>query len=186
MNGNGTTDTFVPKNSNGKYLNEGPNMCPFFYPFPCYNYQMQITKVTSEIFDQHISTLQGPYLIKFGSNSCGPCNTMKPVLNKLAQENDNFPILEIDTNESPELASMFGIRSVPTMHFCEGREIIYSLQGVTPYRDLQFIIDNINDEYFRLTGQFKVEETKKNHNFTILVIVIISLFILGMIFLPKL
>jgi thioredoxin 1 len=130
-------------------------------------------KVSSTEFDLEIAKSNSPYLLKFGSKTCGPCNIMKPVLEKLTQENPDFKIFDIDTDESPELASHFEIRSVPTMHFCEGREIIYSTYGVTPYKDLQFVVDNINDPYLRLHGQFNVEQ-KKSHFTAILIICIVA------------
>lgn len=117
-------------------------------------------KLTSENFESTLNTVNGAYLIKFGSKTCGPCNTMAPVLEKLQVENSEFKIFEIDTNESPELAGHFQIRSVPTMHFCEGREILYTCNGITPFKDLQYIINNLDDPTFRESGEFKVEKSK--------------------------
>ena len=117
-------------------------------------------KLNSNNFDSTIILLNSPYLIKFGSKSCGPCNTMGPVLQKLSAENPNFAVYEVDTDESPELASKFEIKSIPAMHFCEGREIIYSLQGLTPFKDLQFVIQNINNPHLREHGEFNIEQTK--------------------------
>jgi thioredoxin 1 len=97
---------------------------------------------------------------------------MAPVLSKLDQENPHVNIFEVDTNESPEIAAHFNIRSVPTIHFCEGREILYTFNGVTPFRDLQYVIDNINDEYFRKFGEFK-SQAKKNYFYPILFVTIV-------------
>jgi len=119
-----------------------------------------MNKLNSENFESTMNTQKGPFLIKFGSTSCGPCNTMAPVLEKLGFENPTFPIFEVDTNESPEIATHFGIKSVPTLHFCEEREIFFSTVGITPYRDLQFVINNTNDPYMREHGEFKAEEKK--------------------------
>lgn len=119
-----------------------------------------MNKLNSENFENTISTQKGPFLIKFGSTSCGPCKSMAPVLEKLSFENPTFPIFEIDTNESPEIASYFGVKSVPTMHFCENREIFFSTVGLTPFRDLQYVINNIDDPYMRENGHFQTEEKK--------------------------
>ncbi len=132
-----------------------------------------LKKINSENFEYAIQSENGPYIIKFGSQSCGPCHTMKPVLDTLAQNNPSVSVYEVDTDESPELAGHFEIRSVPTMHYCEGREILFSQYGVTPLRDMQYVIDNFNDEYFRANGEFQIEKTKKNYTFEILIGVVL-------------
>jgi thioredoxin 1 len=139
-----------------------------------------INKLNADSFDTTVNTTSGPYLLKFGSTTCGPCQMMIPVLEKLSQTNPEFPIYDIDTNESPELASHFNIRSVPTMHFCEGRDIIMTLNGLTPFRDLEYIIENIDDPHLREYGEFKKVE-KKDYFIPALVVGII-LFILLLIF----
>ncbi len=138
-----------------------------------------IRKLESEHFETTVNTITGPYLLKFGSTTCGPCQMMIPVLEKLSAQNPDFPIFDIDTNESPELAAHFNIRSVPTMFFCEDREVIMDLNGLTPYKDLQYIIDNINDPYLREHGEFNV--VKKKDNFIPYLIAGIVAFILLLI-----
>ncbi|OUR97128.1 hypothetical protein A9Q84_12425 [Halobacteriovorax marinus] len=117
-------------------------------------------KLTDDNFESVINAQNGPFFIKFGSTSCGPCNTMAPVLEKLSFENPSFPMFEVDTNLSPDIAAHFEIKSVPTMHFCEDREVFFTSVGITPFRDLQFVINNIDDVYMREHGHFKVEQKK--------------------------
>lgn len=133
-------------------------------------------QLTLENFDALISAQTRPYGIRFGSKTCGPCNTMIPVIEKVRQTNPNFNFFEVDTDEDPELASHFGIRSVPTIHICEEREILYSFHGITPFRDIQYLIDNINDPYFRTHGSFQVKDQKKSYTFEIIVIALIAIF----------
>ena len=131
-------------------------------------------KLSSQEFDQYIANIKGPYLLKFGSKTCGPCNTMGPVLEKLSQDNPNFNVLEIDTDESPELASLCNIRSIPALHFCEDREILYSLSGITPLRDLQYVINNIKSEHFLEHGEFQTAPKQKSYFNAILISSIIA------------
>jgi thioredoxin 1 len=140
-------------------------------------------QLTSQNFNSVDQIKNRPYMIKFSSPTCGPCNTMKPVLEALDQNNPDFQIFEVDTSVSPELAAHFGIRGVPTMLFCENREVLYSFTGVTPLRDMQYVIENINDEYFRETGQFKAGEGKKDNSFNLIIAGIIALFIGVLVFL---
>jgi thioredoxin 1 len=59
-----------------------------------------------------------PCLIDFYADWCGPCKMVAPVLEELAQEFDGkINIYKIDTEKEQELASAFGIRSIPSLLF---------------------------------------------------------------------
>mgnify|MGYP004005108737 CR=1 FL=1 len=122
------------------------------------------------------------YLIKFSSPTCGPCQSMKPVFTQLEKDNPNLDIYEVDTSISPELAQHFTIRSVPTIHFCKGREILYTFNGATPLGNLQYVISNINDPYFLKHGEFKDSESNKSYVFPMAILGLVVLF-LGLFFL---
>ena len=98
------------------------------------------------------------------------------------KEKPDFSVYEIDTQESPEIAAYFNIRSVPTIHICEKRDILYSFHGVTPLRDLVYVIDHLNDKTFRETGSFAQEKTQKSYVFEIAIGTILTAFALLYIF----
>ncbi len=59
-----------------------------------------------------------PCLIDFYADWCGPCKTIAPVLEELAKEyEDKVKIYKVDTEAEQELASMFGIQSIPSLLF---------------------------------------------------------------------
>ena len=59
-----------------------------------------------------------PCIIDFYADWCGPCKMVAPVLEELAKEYDgNLNIYKIDTEKELELASVFGIRSIPSLLF---------------------------------------------------------------------
>ena len=134
-------------------------------------------RINTENFDEVINGERGLFVIKFFSPTCGPCNTMTPVFNALNENNSDINVYEIDTMESPELASHFGVRGVPYVTFCENREVLYSFTGVTPLADLQYVVDNINDAYFRTHGEFKIEG-KESKKFELIIFLLIFAVIL--------
>lgn len=119
---------------------------------------MGIVQLNSQNLDRVAKKEKGVYVIKFSSKTCGPCQAMKPVFDVFDQENPQLNIYEVDVDQSYELAAHFGVRSVPTTLFCEGREILYQFTGATPKGDLEYVYKNINDSHFRETGEFKVEK----------------------------
>ena len=59
-----------------------------------------------------------PALIDFYADWCGPCKMVAPILEELSAEyGDKLDIFKIDTEAEQELASVFGIRSIPSLLF---------------------------------------------------------------------
>lgn len=59
-----------------------------------------------------------PAIIDFYANWCGPCKMVAPILEELSDEYEGqVDIYKVNTEEEPYLASMFGIRSIPSMLF---------------------------------------------------------------------
>ena len=59
-----------------------------------------------------------PCIIDFYADWCGPCKMVEPVLQELAEEyDDRLNIYRIDTQNEQELASVFGIQSIPSLLF---------------------------------------------------------------------
>ena len=59
-----------------------------------------------------------PCLIDFYADWCGPCKMVAPILEELAKDYDGkLDIYKVDTEKETELASVFGIRSIPSLLF---------------------------------------------------------------------
>lgn len=138
-------------------------------------------ELNSENFEEEINKVQGAYYIKFGQPTCGPCNSMKPVLEKFCELRPNNTLFEVDTNDSPELADKFSIRAVPTIFLCEDREVIYTFHGATPLNNLLYAIDNKDDEHLREYGEFKKPDSEKKNDqvYYLILAIIIVLFLVG-------
>ena len=74
-----------------------------------------------------------PAIVDFYADWCGPCKTLAPILNQLAEEYDGeIYIYKVDTEAERELAAAFGIRSIPTMIFIPVGEDPQVAQGALP------------------------------------------------------
>ncbi len=81
--------------------------------------------VSEQNFEAEVLRSQVPVLVEFGAQWCGPCKTVAPELVALSQDlGEKAKILQVDVDQSPQLAQMLRIQSVPTyIVFNEGRPV---------------------------------------------------------------
>lgn len=81
--------------------------------------------ITKSNFDSEVISSNIPVLVDFWAPWCGPCRMLSPVLEELGNElKDQVKIVKINVDEEPELASRFGIMSIPTViAFKEGKAV---------------------------------------------------------------
>ena len=98
---------------------------------------MAAKHVTTEAFDQDVLKSEQPTLVDFYADWCGPCRTMGSVVNELADElQGDANIVKVNIDESPELASRYGVESIPTFVVIRNGEATNKLVGVQPKTSL--------------------------------------------------
>ncbi len=85
-----------------------------------------------------------PAIIDFYADWCGPCKMVAPILEELSKEyKDQINIYKIDTEEQQELASMFAIRSIPSVLFIPKNSEPQMSVGALPKSKFKEIIDEL-------------------------------------------
>jgi thioredoxin 1 len=83
-----------------------------------------VLEINDGNFDTEVLKSAQPFLLDFSAVWCGPCKVLAPIVEKLADEyKGKVRVGKLDIDESPGVASKFGIRGVPTVVvFKEGKE----------------------------------------------------------------
>jgi thioredoxin reductase (NADPH) len=82
-------------------------------------------------------------MVKYASPQCGPCHTLKPILNRVVDEFDGeIHYIEIDIEQDPEIAEAAGVVGTPTIQFFKAKEKVAELKGVKPKSQYRETIQN--------------------------------------------
>ncbi len=102
---------------------------------------MAVIKLTKENFDDEVLNSDKPVLIDFWANWCGPCRMLSPTVDEIAEEYDNLKVCKVNVDDEMELASAFGVTSIPMLAVIKDKKIVAQSVGVQPKSKIVAMLD---------------------------------------------
>ena len=101
---------------------------------------MSAVSINKDNFDL-VKNSEKPVLIDFFAEWCGPCRMVSPIVDEIAKENENLLVAKVNVDEEPELASAFGVSSIPMLVVVKNGEIVNQSVGARPKQQILAMLD---------------------------------------------
>ena len=97
---------------------------------------MEIMKVTSANFEEEVLNSDKTVLIDFYADWCGPCKAYSPIVEAVANENQDIKVVKINVDNAQEIAYKYQVMSIPTTVIIKNGQEVNRAVGMMSKSDL--------------------------------------------------
>ena len=102
---------------------------------------MSAMHITKENFHKEVMESDKPVLLDFWAPWCGPCRMVVPIVEQIALENPHIKVGKVNVDEETELASQFGIMSIPALFVMKNGQVVQKAVGARPKEQILAMLD---------------------------------------------
>ena len=125
---------------------------------------MAYVELTKENFEEVI-TSNDMVVVDYWAEWCGPCKSFGPVFEKVSEDFPDVVFAKVDTENEQEIASMFQIRSIPTLMIFREKVIVFSQPGAVPEGALRDVVSKVENldmvEIHKQVAQQQADQEKQ-------------------------
>jgi thioredoxin 1 len=100
----------------------------------------EVLTADSHTFDELVLQSDVPVLVDFYADWCRPCRALAPRLHELAREVSPLRVVQVDIDESPDIAARFQVGSIPSLRVFDGGEVTARHVGLTSKEHLKALV----------------------------------------------
>ena len=93
---------------------------------------MAAININHNNFHNEVMNSERKVLLDFWAPWCGPCRMVVPIVEEIARERKDIKVGKVNVDEQPELASRFGVMSIPTLVVMKDGKIVNQAMGARP------------------------------------------------------
>ncbi len=105
---------------------------------------MATMALTKDNFEQ-VVTGNDTVIVDFWAPWCGPCRAFAPTFEAISEKYPDVVFAKVNTEDEPELAGQFEIRSIPTLMVFREKVILFSQPGALPASGLEAVIKKVQE-----------------------------------------
>jgi len=101
---------------------------------------MKVIEINKDNFEEEVLKSDKKVLIDFNASWCGPCRMLKPVIDEIAEANDNIKIVSINIDDEEELSDKYEVSSIPCLVLLENGKEVKRNVGFMPKENIESFI----------------------------------------------
>ena len=107
---------------------------------------MSAININKSNFQNEVMNSDKPVLLDFWAPWCGPCRMVVPIVEQIAEDRKDIVVGKVNVDEQPELASQFGVMSIPTLVVLKGGKETARMVGYRPKEEILELLERYGVE----------------------------------------